>query len=305
MPLLTGNVACTRFNIISIPDEPDFEQQGFKALHPGSAIRERAGFVPFELGEPYQIGHKRWAFRVRIDKVTVDSTLVKERFKELLKTEEEQVGPPSPNVKKELRRLAEDELLSRTAPRSRIIECMIENGVLYAGSNSNNHLDTICGLLKKIGIEVEYKAPWVELGQDQDSPLVDASNPGESVLGCHFLKKLTEDPSVFVEPEKGSARLITSEGTKVSLSGSVLGELHRFLDEGAELLSAKLIVNETQITFTGLSYQISGLKVEKCHGDHWSEVLDERMDPVRAMWQLLDEKYLAVMGPAQQEEIQV
>jgi len=302
MPFLSGSVACTRFNILHLPETINFEEQAFTALRPGSAIREKAGFVPFELEEPYEIGHKRWAFRVRMDKITVDSTLVKERYRELLKVEEEQVGPPSPKAKRELRKLAEDELLSHTAPRSRIIECLIENQVLYAGTTAKAQTDTITTLMKRIGITVEYKAPWVELGQELDSPLVDTSTPGESVLGCHFLKKLLEDSTIFVEPEKGSVKLITSEGTKVGLGGSVLGELNRFLDEGAEVLSAKLIVNETAITFTGLSYQISGMKVEKCTGDHWTEILDERLDPLRAMWQILDEKYLEIMAPKTQQE---
>jgi hypothetical protein len=177
----------------------------------------------------------------------------------------------------------------------------MENGVLYVGTITKPQTDVILGLMKNIGITLEYKTPWMELGQELESPLVDTSTPGESVLGCHFLKKLLEDPDILVEPHKGSAKLVTPEGTKVSLSGSVLGELNRFLDEGAELISAKLIVNEITINFTGLSYQISGMKVEKCSGDHWTEILDERLDPVRDMWNLLDEKYLTTMSTVTQE----
>jgi len=302
MGLLTGNVSCTRFNIIGLPDEIDFESQAFQALRAGSAIKERAGFVPFELEEPYVIGTQRWAFRVRIDKVTADRTLVIERYRELLKVEEAEVGPPSPKTKRDLRKLAEEEIESRTAPRSRIFECIIDQGVLYAATTTNSQLDILVNLLKKVGVSVEYKAPWVELGQEETSSIVDSSNPGESVLGCQFLKKILEDPTVYVEPQKGSARLITPEGTKVSLSGTVIGELNRYLDEGAELLSAKLIVNEIPIRFVGLSYQISGMKVESFHGDHWTEVLDERMEPIMSMWQLLDEKYIEVMNSVQSNQ---
>jgi len=303
MPLLSGNVSCTRFNVISMPEELNFEQQAFQLLNPGSSIKERAGFVPFELDEPYEMGHKKWAFRVRKDKITVDSTLMKERFKELVKIEHEQVAPPSPKKKRELRQLAEDELLARTAPRSKIIECLLEHGVLLVGSISKEHTDTVFELMRRIGVEMEYKTPWAELGQELESPLVDASDPGKSVLGCHFLKKLLEDPTVFVEPEKGRIKLITAEGTNVTLTGSVLGEMTRYLEEGAEILSAKLIINETGVSFDGLSYQLVGMKIGKVEGDHWTEVLLERVDPVNAMWELLDEKYIQVMNPDNESEV--
>jgi len=295
MSLQNGAISCTRLNIISKPVIVDFSPFEFKELQPGSAIRERAGFLPYELGEEYLIGHEKWGFRVRMDKVTPDSTLLKERYRALLKTEEEQVGPPSPKVKKDLRKLAEDEILSKTLPRCQIVECLIENGIVYIGSTSNNHLDIITGLLKKIEIEVEYKAPWIDLGQDMDSPLVSTNNPGESVLGCHFLKKLIDLPEVLVEPEKGSVKLITSEGVRIGAGGYVLGELNRFLDEGAEPLTAKLIIGETTLTLVAKSFQIKGMKAERAQGDHWTEILDERMDPVREMWAYLDEKYRDLM----------
>ncbi|PIE03503.1 MAG: hypothetical protein CSA81_01815 [Acidobacteria bacterium] len=302
MPLLSGNVACTRFNVISMPDELNFEQEAFHLIQPGSAIKDRIGFVPFELEESYELRPKTWAFRVRRDKVTVDSTLLKERVKELIKIENEQTGPPSFSKKKELRQLAEDELLARTAPRSSIVECLIEHGVVYVGSTAKASTDAVSELLRRIGVELEYKTPWLELGQEAESSIVEAKDPGQSVLGCHFLKKLLEQSDVLVEPVKGRAKLITSEGTHVSLAGSVINEMNRYLDEGAELISAKLIVKEATLQFDGLSYHFSGLKVENAKADHWTETLETRMDSIRAMWEMLDERYLQAMNTASPQE---
>jgi hypothetical protein len=52
MGLLSGTVAVTRFNVAVPVEGPDFERARFWEIEPGSEVRERIGFVPFELDAP-------------------------------------------------------------------------------------------------------------------------------------------------------------------------------------------------------------------------------------------------------------
>ena len=89
MGLLSGTVAVTRFNVVVPPEGPDFERARFWEIEPGSEVRERMGFVPFELDAPYEVAQGRYVFRVRVDRIRPDATAVKERLRELIKTEME------------------------------------------------------------------------------------------------------------------------------------------------------------------------------------------------------------------------
>lgn len=297
MGFLSGNLACTRFSVVALPEEVDFEKAAFRLIQRGSNITESSGFVPFEIDEPYETANKRYAFRVRIDKINVDSTMVKERLRELIKTEIDMGNFPGPKMKKKLKELAEQEIQSQTNPRSKVIEGVIDNTLLYVGSTSKAHIGTVLELLRIAGVEVEYKTPWLDAGlEEEPNDVVDLKEPGQSIYGCRFLKKLLDDPEVFVEPEKGSIKLATLSNAKVTLSGEVLGELDRYIEEGAELLSAKLLLNDQPLTFDGLAYRINGLKLENMKGEHWTEVLDMRLEMLAQTWETLDEKYQRHMG---------
>ncbi len=297
MGLLNGAVACTRFTITSMPEEIPFDNASFRAITPGSAIRERSGFVPFKPEEPYLIGAGRWAFRVRIDKVLLDSTLINERLMELIKVEEENVGPPSPQTKRQLRKLAEDELMAHPSPKSKIIECYIDNMILYVGSTSKGHLGTVLELLQRLGVEVEYKTPWLDRALDEPgNEIVDFKEPGQSIWGARFLKKLMGDSETIVEPEKGSVKLQTLDGAKVGLSGPVNRELDRLLDAEAEILSAKLLMKDVSFNLDGLAFRISGFKLDSFKSSHWIEQLEERMEHVKGLWDILELKFESLMA---------
>ena len=92
MGLLSGTVAVTRFNVVVPPEGPDFERARFWEIEPGSEVRERMGFVPFELDATYEAAQGRYVFRVRVDRIRPDATAVKERLRELMKTEMEATG---------------------------------------------------------------------------------------------------------------------------------------------------------------------------------------------------------------------
>ena len=294
MGLLSGTLSVTRFNVSVPPEGPDFERARFWAIEPGSEVRERMGFIPFEIDSPYEVGQGRWVFRVRIDKIRADPTAVKERTKELMKAEVETSGRPFVGAKtrKKLRELAESELCAMQMPRTKIIEGCIDGSVLYVASTAKTFLGTVLTLLRQAGVEADFKAPWLDEAPEANemSDVVIPKEPGQSVLGCRFLRALLEDPEVMVEPETGSVRLATREA-KATLTGAVLHDLFRFLEEGAEILSAKIHVGPVLMRFDALSYRLNGVKLEPIRNEHWTMDLDQRLEQIANVFEALDNKY--------------
>ncbi len=295
MGLLSGSASVARFNVTACPDLPDFDRLAFKAIDPASEIRESLGFVPFEPEEPYQIGHSRFAFRVRIDTRRPDATAVKERVKALVKTELEETGAPyvGPQKRKILRQAAEEELLAAASPSTRIVEGVIDDDVLYVGTTAKTHLGRVVLLLRQLGVVAELKTPWVDAGEPEVmSEIVETSEVGESVLGCWFLKDLVDDSDLMVEPESGYVQLQTHDA-KVTLHGGVLPDLHRYVQRGSEILAAKLTTPDVTFRFTALPFRVSSLRVETGRHDHWIEQLDERLEKISGVYGMLDGKYQA------------
>jgi len=297
MGLLSGTVAVTRFNVAVPAEGPAFERARFWEIEPGSEVRERMGFVPFELDAPWEVGQGRYVFRMRIDRIRPDATAVKERLRELIRGEMEATGKTfvGPKTRKKLRDLAEAESAMRQAPRTKIVECCIDGPILYVASTAKTYLGTVISLLRHAGVEGDFKAPWLDEAPEADelSDVVIPREPGESVLGCRFLRVLLEEPDVMVEPEAGSVRLATREA-RVSLAGAVLNELYRYLEEGAEILSAKIHVGAVPLRFDALSYRVSGLKLEPVRNEHWTIDLDQRLEQIAGVFELLDGKYAAL-----------
>lgn len=297
MGLLSGTVSVTRFNAAVPLEGPDFERIQFWAIEPGSEVRERIGVIPFEIDAPYEVAKGRYVFRVRIDKVRPDPTAVKERVKELIKAEMEATGKPfvGSKTRKKLRDLAEAELAMHQPPRTRIVECCLDGPILYVASTAKTYLGTILMLLRQAGVEADFKAPWLDEAPEvsEASDIVIPKEPGQSVLGCRFLRALLDEPDVMVEPETGSVRLATREA-KMTLTGAILHDLHRCLEEGAEMLSAKVHVGPVLMRFDALSYRLNGLKLEPVKNEHWTIDLDQRLEQIAAVFETLDGKYAAL-----------
>ena len=292
MGILTGSISLTRFNIAPRLEEPPFDKERFVEIQPGTTTREVSGFQPFEPEAPYQTGAARYFFRVRFDKLTPDPVAVKERLRELVKLEFEQgaefVGP---RKRKMLKELAEEELLAQTRPRTKIIEGCMDGSVLYIGSTAKNYVGRVLELLRRVGVQTELKAPWLERDDPEvESSIIEMREPGESVLGSRFLKLLMGDPEILIEPENGSARLQTKDA-KVSLSGAILADLAEYIEEGAEVLSAKILTSIGVFRFDALPFRIANLRIETEKHDHWMEYLDERLQKIAALFELLEGRY--------------
>jgi hypothetical protein len=293
MPLLSGSVSCTRFDVHSSTAALDFDAHAFRAIVPGSEVRESIGFLPFEPGAEYQVGTDRWAFRVRIDRLRPDPTAVRERLRELVAVEQETTGSPfvAPRRRTELRHLAEEELLVDARPQSQIVEGVIRGRVAYLGASSNNVLGKIILLLRKAGVLVDFKTPWNDLGEaDVESEILQLGDPTQSIHGSRFLQGLAGDQELVFEPADGYVKLQTREA-RVILSGGVLHELLGYLEQDIEMLAAKLASGEGTFRLDALSFRISSLSVDRARPAHWTERLEERLERIDAVWELLDRKY--------------
>lgn len=293
MGLLSGSVSVSRFNVTKLPKTVDFAREAFREIEPGSQLRASRGFVPVDVGEPYEAGAKRWAFRARMDRLKADPTLLRERFRELAHAElEAGVKFLSANRRRELREQAEEELASQTLPSSRIIEGCIDGKILYVASTAVSHLGIVMELLRKLGVHVEPKAPWIDRG-DVESPssLIPDLQPGQSVLGCRLVKELLGDSEVSIAEDNGFARIQTLD-TKITLSGSVLHELMHYVELDSEILVANMKAGDVTFRFDALSYRLSNLRLETSKREHWTERLDERLEKIAAVFDLLDRKFI-------------
>ncbi len=229
---------------------------------------------------------------MRIDKVTPDPTLVQERLKEMVAAERAGGDRPLPaRRRRQLRALAEEEVMVRSTPRSKVIECCIDGATLWVGSSADSDLGQVISLLGGVDVVATFRTPWSDHGDnDLEHPVIDASGPGEAVLGCRFLRALLKDKEVMAEPESGAVKLLAGEAT-VTLAGPVTNELTHYLERDAEVLSAKLVLDEFRFRLDGLRHRVSGLRLETERWDTWTEVLDERLELVDALFKRLDDKY--------------
>ena len=293
MGLLSGSLSVSRFNVTKLPKTVDFDQAAFQEIDPNSEVRYSQGFVPMEIDEPYEVGAKRWAFRVRMDRLRADPTLLRERFRELVRADID-AGAQfiSAKRRRELREQAESELTAHTLPGSRIIEGCLDGKILYVASTAKSYLGVVAELLRKIGVEVEPKAPWIDRGDPQrESSLISNLDPGQSVQGCRLLKELLGDSEVTIAEDNGYARVQTLD-TKVTLAGSVLHEIMHYVELDSEILVANMAAGDVTFRFDALSYRLSNLKFETEKHDHWTELLDERLEKVAAVFDLLDRKFI-------------
>lgn len=293
MGLITGSVSASRFNVTRRPDRPDFEQLRFREIAPGSEVRQSIGFCPYEPGADYQIGHERWAFRVRIDRLRPDPTRVRERLRDLIHIElEEGAEVVGPSKRRRLRKLAEEEILSTTSPTSKIIECCIDDEVVYVASTAKSQLGLVAELLRKIDVETEPKTPWIDRGEtdDYESSIVKTQGPGESALGCRMMRELMGDSTLTIEPENGRVKLQTRDA-KIALAGTVIHDLFYFLEHDAEILAAKMVAEDVTFDFDALAFRVSNMRLQTESYDTWQEQLNERLERISEVFEMLDVKY--------------
>jgi hypothetical protein len=296
MGLLSGSASVARFQVFDRPREPDFDALAFEPIPPGSERRESAGFVPMEPEAPYRIGDDLFAFRLRFDRIRPDPTAVAERADALARAELGGSGLATlPSARrKELKALAADEIARATPPRTAFVEGVLEGATVYLGTTARARLGAAALLLRQLGVHVRPATPWA--GTDTSAlepPWLRLTEPGASVLGCRFLAALIEEGEVMAEPVDGAARLATPD-LRVALAGAVHVELFRLLEAGAELLAARLLTEQGRFRFEAPTFRVASLELDVAASGGWIERLDARLEPIRALFELLDARYAAL-----------
>jgi hypothetical protein len=289
MSLLSGAVSLSRFYVLRRPAEPDFEQARFEPIGRGSEERMSSGFSPFRLGSGYRIGDERWAFRIRIDRLRPDATRIRERLRELVRDEleagEESVGPTR---RRELRKQAAEEIVSVTSPSTTILECCLDDDVLYVASTAAARLGIVAEQLRRIGVEIAPKTPWTHRGDEFESPV--AVLPEDSSVGGRMMAELVGDTVLNIEPDDGRVKL-RSRDTEITLRGVVIHDLLYFLEHGAEIVSAKMVAEEATFDFDVESFRITNMSIAAEPSDDWQRQLNRRLETISEVFEILDMKY--------------
>jgi hypothetical protein len=295
MSLLSGAVSLSRFYVLRRPAVPDFDQARFEPIDRESEERMSSGFSPFRPGSDYRIGDERWAFRIRIDRLRPDATRIRERLRELIRDEldagEADVGGAGivgPTRRRELRQQAVEEIVSVTSPSATILECCLDDDVLYVASTAVSRLGVVAEQLRRIGVEIAPKAPWTARGDDFDSPV--AVTPEDSSVGGRMMAELVGDTVLNIEPENGRVKLRTRD-TEILLKGVVIHDLLYFLEHGAEIVAAKMVAEEATFDFDVESFRITNMAIDSDPDDDWKEQLNRRFEKISEVFEILDMKY--------------
>lgn len=296
MSLLSGPVSVTRLRVVSAPPSVDFEQRGFRAIAPGSELRQSVGFVPFAEAEPgdYALfAPGSCAFRVRVDTLRPDPVLLKDRYQQLLATERANSGDGfvSAKVRRRLKSLAHDELIVAANPSVRVTEAVILGGVLWLGSTADGTVGLVQSLLRDVGVVTDYGPSPIEDGV-----------PYDLGAGAKFLAAMVEaygDPGapLTIEPVSGAVKLAKGGDECVAtLSGELLPDLIAMLDRGYEMVSASLMLDETPLRLDAQRWAVTGLKLQPVEGEDWRNVLEARVQAIAEVFERLDGVWSTVFG---------
>lgn len=287
MPLLTAAASVSRFHV-TFEGDPDFSLAPFREISSGDEVNvpRSYGFVPMKPGSEYEIDcGGRYAGRVRMDEVRPDAVVVRDRFEELL---DDEADPPGKRRRKELAELAWSDAASGTTPRRRYVEWVLDGDVLYIGSPSRAEVSVVHQLFRDIGAEHKILPviPWQTL-PDMKSTVI--SHPGESMWGPRFLRAVAVSPSkeMSVSLEEGSAALRRGD-LKLSLSGDIRASLGHHLNEGAEVIAARL-QGQHLLMLDGLSWWVKSLALPAPDPSaHWAESLEARLAAIADAFEWLD-----------------
>lgn len=293
MGLLSGSLSVSRFHLSGVPD---FEAAPFQEIPAGAEeIRRSLGFVPMLPGEPYEIGAKRWAGRVRVDELKPDPQVVKDRFDELVSAElEAGAFALSKKRRRDLKELAWLESAMGTTPARRYVDFAVGGELAYIASTSRADLGEVMMLFRRVGATLSPATPWEELPEMQHAFL--ESQPGQSAWGPRFLGALLEANGKGAEKEvalnvlDGRASLIASEA-RIGLSGDIGGKLMHQVIGGAEIVSAKLVTDKALFTLDALSWWIKSAKLGDVEAGHWTETLDARFEQIGDLFEVLDSAF--------------
>ena len=154
----------------------------------------------------------------------------------------------------------------------------------------------VAGELGRLGMAIVAKAPWVRRGEAGESAVDLAAEPEESAVGFELMRELLGDSTMAIEPDEGRVKLRTRD-TRIALSGVVIHDLFHFLEQGADILAARMVAEGVTFDFDVVKYRITNLRVVTEPAEDWKEVLNERLEKISEVFEILDMRYYDLSHP--------
>lgn len=273
----------------------DLEAIEFREIQPGSEIRESVGVVPMWSGVDMKAWDGAYAFRVRVDTRRPNATKVRERVRQMVEVElEHGAAIVGPKKRRELKALAEEELIFEAEIKMKMIEVYILGEDLLIGSASDSDVDRVVGLLRKVGIAPEPVFPW---GQD----VADGSS-GREFLGRLSMSRGEE---LWINSVDGAVKINLPEG-RVSATGSIGQVLSLLHNKPHEIISAKVILGMDaeggEFHLDGFPWRIRGLSGRPIltpitpGANERAELGIAHAEDVLSIFHELDASYRKIMG---------
>jgi hypothetical protein len=273
--MLDGSFACTRLQIVSPVDTVDFGLLPYRPIIQASTIRESFGFIPPEVATDYQVGHKRWAAKLRIDRRNPDPTKVRLAKRDAVAHEANlsPSGVVSNKRRREIQHEVEESLLPDTEARASVVDVVIDGDIVFVGTASETDSSIVQSALRDIGVEAALVNSWPSLDE-----------------GAGFLSSVAmrEQDGMMIEPEKGAVIMDPPNDMHptISLSGAVTQECLRLISQGYMPRKAKIVWGDMTLTI-GADGKCRGMKVE-AHGETWTDALDIRIEALHELYAQLD-----------------
>lgn len=284
MGLMKGSVSVCRFRIA--PFEPDFSKATFEEIPAGSEIRRSMGFVPMKLNAhaELEISSKVWAGRMRVDEIKPDPESVADHYEELCAQElESGTQAIGGRRRRELKAQAVAFMSIGTPPKRRYAEWVLDGETLYVGSTNKSDVGEVLGLMRRCGAgSPDALVPWAEL------PKMESSILEFNAWGPRFLRHLFEvESGRSFELEDGKVAMVGGD-CKISLSGEIAPDVVHHLEQGAEIVSAKLKARAFCCTLDAERWWIKGASIEVEPADSWVEALLMRVGAIADVFDALD-----------------
>lgn len=287
MPLLQGPMSFTLLKIRH--RESEFKPVKFEDT--GRQVSN--GFLPYNQ-EDGVINIPGGIFlKYRCDKKVINAAALKEAYKSALQAESAAGAVMSKRFMARVKQACVEDALEKASIRTTIVECFITKNNVWVGTASDGVINDIMFALRDSGLDTEIRTPWTGDEEFFRHPGLKLTRSNQSMYGPYFATKiLVNSPDAFVEGDKGSVRLITDSGVKVSLEGALTNDLDRYLSKDALILKLKLcFFTAKPFMFDAVSFRISGLQIKPVPSPGWQQTLIDRVSVAYPVMQSLYELY--------------
>lgn len=281
MGLMKGTASVCRFRVE--PFLAHFVDAAFEPIPDGSEIRRSIGFVPMVGREPYKIGGHAWAGRMRLDEIKPDRQTVLDRIEELFKREYEAGARAIGKLRRrELKELAIEESCIGVPPKRKYVEWVLQGETLYVGSTNKSDVGEVLQLMRRCGAaKIEAVVPWENL------PRMESSVLDFNGWGPRFLRHLFEANSGREFDLEFGRMTMKAADHKINLTGDIAASTVHHLEQGAEIVSAKMAAGGGY-TLDAERWWIKSATLLVDLSDHWTDHLMLRIEAIEGIYDALE-----------------